>query len=1020
MNAPANPTDRRPWSRYLGVWLLLLLLLFAGFGAYWWFASPSGVLSGQVAAAGPGHQPVSGAQVTVVGTARTVRTDANGRFQLKLLPAGAIQVKVAAPGYDDSSLTAQMNRGAETRIDVALASSHRRSAAGQSSVALSGQVIDGDSDQPLAGVQVVVKGGNRETIATASDGRFQFAAFSENKAEIQATLPGYQAATVPWVAGAEPLTIRLSGGASLKGNVVVEAFDHPTPVPGAVVRLTGSDKTATSDREGHFSLESLVGGRSDLKVEFSAEGYATRTLSTNLADNGAALGNVALAGSATVSGSVTDRLTGKAIAGASVRVQGTRLAAQSGPGGQFTLAALPPGSHVLRISRDGYGSADKSVHVIAQGNQPIDVALVGAKSLHGAVVWDSPGGPATAIDSATVRVKESGQLVQADAQGRFSLQDLPPGPVTLVVRAPGFLQAEVACDPGADAEKTVRLRGDAALSGQAIDTAYDPPRPVPGATVRLDNSPIATRCDDKGRFLLEGVPSGPARIVVLAPGYVPCDVTQRLRGGPANPIGDIALAGNSEVQGTVTAEGNGTPVAGADVRIQGTTVAAKTDHAGHYCLSGLPPGQFEMAIDAPGYASLQHRTIIEPGTNTLKLALKKEEPAAVVVADDHSPARQVGEVPTVASGTGTGTGLAGGGAASGGGGGGSGGGGGGSKGGGGGAAPAPQPGAEARTSWLRLPEDERQKRAVFYIATGKPFSAGRVYMVSISGNILASVGLRFAPAGMAFHTKSMEDCGLAVAIPRDFGRIMRIDKTGRASTILERDPALPHPVDVGIPGGSDEIFVADDGANVLARTQIDGRPASVLGAKSSSGLNGRASLDMGMSVAATRDKHVVLATGNPAGVNRFATNASAEGEHCLSNYGGVAADIHSARWAAAQPPNQVCVYQGGQMVKQLSLPAGLVHYGKGLMSFSNDDGWLCVACVDKDNPEDGIWLCLCSNVAKAQFERLFQWKAREWTRKDMPDVTFTDKEINSFVVGPWLSWPDAILAGGTTPPRPKR
>ena len=309
---------------------------------------------------------------------------------------------------------------------------------------------------------------------------------------------------------------------------------------------------------------------------------------------------------------------------------------------------------------------------------------------------------------------------------------------------------------------------------------------------------------------------------------------------------------------------------------------------------------------------------------------------------------------------------------------------------------------------------------MFYIATGKPFSAGRVYMVSIQGNILGSVGLRFAPAGMAFHTKSMEDCGLVLAIPRDFGRIMRIDKKGRAWTVLARDPALPHPVDLGIPGGSDEIFVADDAANVLARTQVDGRPASVMRHKPASGLDGRTSLDMGMSVATTKDKHVVLGTGNPPGVYRLACNdPSAEPERCLSNYGGVAADIHSSRWAAAQPPNQVCIYQGRQMVKQLSLPAGMIHYGNGLMSFSNDDGWLCVACVEKDHPGDGIWLCLCSNVEKGWFERLFPWTLREWTPKDMPDVTFTDKEINSFVVGPWLPWPDALLPAGTTPP-PKR
>lgn len=124
-----------------------------------------------------------------------------------------------------------------------------------------------------------------------------------------------------------------------------------------------------------------------------------------------------------------------------------------------------------------------------------------------------------------------------------------------------------------------------------------------------------------------------------------------------------------------------------------------------------------------------------------------------------------------------------------------------------------------------MPDDERCQRVVFYIAAGKPYAAGRVYMVSMHGNILGSVGLRFAPAGMAFHNKSMDDCqGLVLAVPRDLGRIMHIDKKGGAWTILEKDPALPHPLDVAIPGGSDDIFVADDAANVLARTHVDGRP----------------------------------------------------------------------------------------------------------------------------------------------------------------------------------------------------
>jgi hypothetical protein len=1073
-----NPSGRGPTFRRVSILMLLLLLLLGGAAGYWWYASPSAVLSGQVVA-GPQHSPLSGAEVAVVGTKRSVRTDAQGRFLLNLLPAGAIQVKVAAPGYDDSILTAQMNRGAETRLDIALAS-HRTSLAARGTATLSGHVLDSESGQPLAGARISIRGSTAGTVSTAGDGSFQFAAFPESKAEVQAELDGYQKATTPWVAGAKSLTIRLSGGASLKGNVVAEAYDRPTPISGASVRLAGRDKTATTDRDGRFCILSLVGGRNAVQVEISADGYAARTVTTSLPNDGAILENVALAGTAVVDGSVADQLTGKAIADVGVALRGTRLKTQTGTEGKFELVAVPPGNHVLQVSRDGFRDAEKPATVMAKDNRPIDLVLTGSKSLRGVVVWDVPnaGGTGTplGVSSAAVAVKGAGVLVKADAKGHFSLDELPPEPVTLVVKAPGFLPKEVQCDPRTGAEQTIRLRGEAAISGRVVDTMYDPPRPIPAATIRLDDSPLVGSSNDQGRFVVDGAPSGAARIVASATGYVPCELTQRLQRDAPNRLGDVALAGNSEVEGTVVAEASGKPVARADVRIDGTAVVARTDDAGHYCLSGLPPGQFDLSIDAPGYEPLQHRQVVVSGKNILKLSLKRD---AVVRADDSSPTRQVaegGNGPSVvvedrdqiaalspqsgpkldsppthpgqgaasgqsrpgngsgsgsggagsnsSGGGGAGGGSGGGGSGSGGGaGGGSGGGGGaGSGSGGGGASPAsPQPSAEARTSWLRLPEDERLKRAVFYIAAGKPFSAGRVYMVSIQGNILGSRGLRFVPAGMAFHTKSMEDCGLVLAIPRDFGQIVRIDKTGRAWTILARDPALPHPVDVAIPGGSDEIFVADDAANVLARTHIDGRPASVVKNKPPSGLSGRGSLDMGISVAATKDKHVMLAAADPRGVYRLAGNdRSGDPERCLPNSGGVAADIHSARWAAAQAPNQICIYQGRQMVKQLSLPTGLIHYGNGLMSFSNDDGWLCVACVEKDHPDDGIWLCLCSNIEKGWFERLFQWTAREWKPTDMPDVTFTDKEINSFVVGPWLPWPGAVLAGGSMPPKPKR
>lgn len=196
----------------------------------------------------------------------------------------------------------------------------------------------------------------------------------------------------------------------------------------------------------------------------------------------------------------------------------------------------------------------------------------------------------------------------------------------------------------ATAEQTVPLRGDAAISGRVVDSTYDPPRVIPGATVRLDDSPIVKQSDEQGQFVVDGIPSGAVRLVVSAPGYSDCKPMQRLRpvsgNAPNHPLGDVALAGNSEVQGTVVSEGSGEPVAQAEVRIPGTTVAAITDADGHYCLSGLPPGQFDLAVAAAGYEPLELKDhkVVESDKNPLKLAMKKD---AVVRTDDRAPVPEV-------------------------------------------------------------------------------------------------------------------------------------------------------------------------------------------------------------------------------------------------------------------------------------------------------------------------------------------------------------------------------------------
>ena len=458
----------------------------------------------------------------------------------------------------------------ETRLDIALAVESPTVPAAHGTATITGQVLDGESGQPLSGVRISIPGSNAATVSTASDGRFQFAAFPESKAEVQAELSGYQRTATSWVAGAGPLTVRLSGGASLKGNVVAEAYDRPTPIFGAAVRLVGSDSTTATDRDGRFCLASLVGGRDDVQVEISAEGYATRTITTALPNDGAAVANVALTGVAAVNGSVTDQFTGKPIAEVAVSPAGNASQDADGTGREVrTCCGSPrqpyPSRFPRRLSRrreidDRHGQrqpADRSgayrFEVFARRRR-----LGSPGRRRDAYATGRPRPPSA---SATVAVKGAGLLAKADAKGHFSLDEFPPEPVTLVVKAPGFLPKEVQCDPAHRCGEDDPLARRFTVSGRVIDTTYDPPRPIPAATIRLDDSPIATRSNDQGQFVVDGVPSGAARIIVSAPGYIPCELSQRLRRDAPNQIGDIALAGNSEVEGTVVTEGSGRPVA---------------------------------------------------------------------------------------------------------------------------------------------------------------------------------------------------------------------------------------------------------------------------------------------------------------------------------------------------------------------------------------------------------------------------------------------------------------------------
>ena len=218
---------------------------------------------------------------------------------------------------------------------------------------------------------------------------------------------------------------------------------------------------------------------------------------------------------------------------------------------------------------------------------------------------------------------------------------------------------------------------------------------------------------------------------------------------------------------------------------------------------------------------------------------------------------------------------------------------------------------------------------------------------------------------------------------------MQIDDTGKLSTIIEKDPQLPHPVKISMPGNSDTMVLADDISNQLVMSTIAGTKTKVY-QKLDEGCSSQP-----MSVAVTNDKGVVFSSQAEPGVHKFMGDQSAKGNKpVLPASGGVAADHSSLRWAAAQAPNSIKVYEGPQYLKTLRLPPNKRFYKGGLMSFG-PDGSLCVAVQDDDNPSGDVWI-LAYHVDKEKVTNSFKW---------------THEEMQDFAVGTRMIWGTQFPAG---------
>ncbi|MCU0722880.1 MAG: carboxypeptidase-like regulatory domain-containing protein [Planctomycetes bacterium] len=276
----------------------------------------------------------------------------------------------------------------------------------------------------------------------------------------------------------------------------------------------------------------------------------------------------------------------------------------------FYPGDAPDGAYCLRASAPGFATA--LVHRVevqaGREGKMSPVALEKAAALSGTVEDSDQGGVAGASLVALGRPDPEKVLdgrafldqrwTVSGPGGRFRFDDLPPGPVTLLVRAAGYADTAREGVEAPAENVTVRLRGGLAIRGRVLEEGTG--RPVAGARI-LVSAGVAggggfaqAVSDPDGCFEVPGLPPGPYRVAVGAAGFTEATLDADGSAGGTLEL-EARLKRGIRVAGRVLEEGTRKPVAGAKVFVApigggatpGSAPRAESAADGSFSLEGV-------------------------------------------------------------------------------------------------------------------------------------------------------------------------------------------------------------------------------------------------------------------------------------------------------------------------------------------------------------------------------------------------------------------------------------------------
>ncbi|MGE4073528.1 MAG: carboxypeptidase regulatory-like domain-containing protein [Lysobacterales bacterium] len=222
--------------------------------------------------------PIAGALMALSNPPTQVASDADGRYQFLQVPVGTVEISAAATGY--SSRAVRLTATPRTVIEFSMSLSPNPAGTG---ARIQGLIVDANTGQPLAGVNVAATAGvPAATTQTNAGGAYELSVAASAMATITASLVDYDPVTIQvplvdnQVLNFSPrlyptgTTPNGANRAKITGKIVNQANRQPIERALVVAVDASGQKTIQTDSEGLFVIQNLTGPTVQLSITADA------------------------------------------------------------------------------------------------------------------------------------------------------------------------------------------------------------------------------------------------------------------------------------------------------------------------------------------------------------------------------------------------------------------------------------------------------------------------------------------------------------------------------------------------------------------------------------------------------------------------------------------------------------------------------------------------------------------------------------------------------------------------------